>query len=366
LSNEKFRVPLSRVNITEEPLDVDDHGSGGGRRVAPNSVTYALVVKGCADAGRPAVARDVFNEMLECGITPPAQAVVSLLAAYASAGEFSSSVTLLKRLKEWGIVPNIRMMSSVMHACLNAGQPNAALTVFSKVKSSSSKPDVVLYTLLVKAYGMKGEFEKAFNVLKTMLREGSHCTPNVVTYNTLISCAVSHGRTDLALRALQCALDRPGRSRINNATFDALVNVSFRDDAGKVSSATDALLAVEDFDEFVVEAVGGTREVDVKLKQIPAGDKAADGQSVGAPAIQKYSPLYLSYLMDAVYIVRQAGAFPNGQIYVALLETCELCEEWSIGMRLISERAKGGFVVGRASISEARFFEEIFRSRAQR
>jgi pentatricopeptide repeat protein len=337
-------------------------------RVKPNAHSYALVIKGCADARRVEIAHTVFDEMLADGISPPPpHAVVSLLGGYASTGDFPRALSMLKRLKEWGIAPNLRMMCALMNSCLNAGEPDLALAIFAKVKASSTPPDVVAFTMLLKAYGMKGDLAKALNVVKAMTRDGATVRPNVVTYNALISCANENGRPDAALRALRMALDDRSVD-IDDNTFHALVQRASVDSrrftargGGRMSAAAEAA-SVDVGDDLSDEedALGAVSEGAESLRQTAADE--ADAENIMGQSAREY----LDYLLAVVQIVREAGRAPNGTVYVALLEACEMCDDGDLGVKLVEDRQRGGFRVGRAFASEARLYEESMRSRAKR
>jgi pentatricopeptide repeat protein len=299
----------------------------------------------------------VFDEMLDCGISPPpAHAVMSLLTGFAAAGDFTRGLEMLQEMKAWGIAPNLRMMSTLMHACLESGQADIALAIYAKVKASSTKPDSVTNTLLLRAYGMKGEMDRAFNVVKSMSRDDASARPNVVTYNTLIECANKHNRTDLALRALQMVLRNRFHINMNSNTFDALVctaasiNRTVRENRAHDVSLSSAPRSAR-HEDSAGEVSHGEDGAYVSSTIPPGGDTSMTSER------------YLQYLMDAVRIIREAGKTPNGTMYVALLETCETCREWHLGAGLVAERRRGAFHVGRSSAADARLFEETFRTR---
>lgn len=276
----------------------------------PDSVSYALVVKACASAGRPKLARELFDTMMGKGFfPPPPRAVVSLIGGYANAGMLTECFEVLKNLKSWSVYVDVRMLTSLMHACLTAGQAKLALSVYAKLKSAKLDGDVVTYTLVLRAYGTMGELDKAFNMLKGMHNKGGNARPNVVTYNTLMECSLMHGDTDLALRALHMLLeDKNKTARINRQTFIALTE--------------------------------GCSTLNAEKR--------------------------LEFLMDVLRSVREKEAAPNGCLYGALLEGCEECGEWDLGSSLVEERENGRFLVGRKDERSVRMLEDGFRSREMR
>jgi pentatricopeptide repeat protein len=372
LSNDSFSASVK----TEHPLLVE-----------PNAVSYALVIKACADSRRVEIAHTVFDEMLADGISPPPpHAVVSLLGGYASTGDFSRALDMLNRLKGWGIAPNLRMMCSLMNACLNAQQPDIALAIYAKIKASSTRPDVVAYTMLLRAYGAKGDLDKAYNVIKAMTHGRTPVPPNIVTYNALIHCANEVGRPDAALRALQMAL-ADSNVHLNNNTFQAIVQrASVKNKRfyvrGELSTLADVRYdpnlidpsEMDDVDTLCVDSstawrMEGSVESVLESTSLEKGGvgRLLSADDVGTGNIAGQSAReYLDYLMEATRIVRAAGSMPNGVVYVALLEACETCGDIALGVQLVAERRSGKFRVARQLASEARLYEETMRSRDKR
>ncbi|CDF40902.1 unnamed protein product [Chondrus crispus] len=321
--------------------DLDDEHE----RCKPDEISYSLAVKACASAGRPDIARELFDEMMERGFyPPPSPAVVSLMAGYAKIGNLSESFAILKSLKSWGVFPEERMLSSLMHGCLMADQPSLALSVYAKFKSAKYSADVVTHTLLLKSYGMLGELDKAFNVLKGMKSSDRVAQPNIVTYNTLIEICLRSGRRDFALKALDLLLeDKRAVRAIDRNTFAAL-SVPVLDDYDSAAEKSSGL--------------GGIGE--------PAlyGTDLKDGKDRPLANIEIDPQRDLEYFVDVLKKIRNGPAYPSGTFYRAFLITCEACEEWDLGARLVKEREMGDFVVGKRDRKMIRALEDAFRARS--
>lgn len=299
----------------------------------PDAVSFSLSVKACASAGRPDKAREIFEEMMERGFfPPPAQAVVSLMGGYARAGMLKECFDMLKNLKRWGIFPEERMLSSLMHGCLVAGQPSLGLSVYSKLKGSGNGADVVTQTLLVKAYGMLGEMDKMLNVIKGMRDTEGGVGANVVTFNAMIECSVKAGRMDLALKAVDEMLS--AGIGVDRNTFEAL---------------TYPILGVK----WMGNEEGATLE-DGTLWGNDSRDDRCDGMD---------ERKCLEFLREVSRKVKEGGEKPNGVLYWGLLKSCQMCEEWELGLEFVREREQGDFIVARRDAKEVRGMEERFRTR---
>lgn len=306
---------------------------------APDAISYSMVIKACADAGRPHQAQEVFQEMMERGFyPPPPPAVVSVMTGYAKAGMIREGFTMLKNLKSWGVFPEVKLLTSLMNGCITAKQPTLALAVYGKFEAARFQPDVVTHTLLLKAYGMLGQFDTAFDVLKGMSEKGPKLRANVVTYNALIESSLMHGRTDIALNSLDMLLrSRSKECQMNRQTFNALVDPFFDDYRGTmaVQEMIPGLDGPEQGARF--SRLGGVRRLHDEEK--------------------------LQYLVDVLRRIREHGITANGRLYYALLMMCERCDEWLLGSGLVEEKQSGGFVVSKKDQKDVRRFEDAFTAR---
>lgn len=320
------------------PMDSARNDWKDDGRVSADAVSYSLVVKACAAAGRIDRARLVFDQMMRCGFYPPVSpAVVSLLSGYANTGRLGDCFEVLKSLKSWGVFPEVRMLSTVMHGCLVAGRAELALSVYTKFKTGRLRPDVVTGTLLVRAYGSLGEMEKMFKVVEDMRKRAKVDRPSIITYNVVIEHCLWHGRLDLALRALDMVLkERASEVRINRQTLDALVLPVAAHELDLGESAFESV--------FHVSAALNGQKHSTKLDDLSDMER-------------------LAYLKQLLKKVRNGGAVANGIMYRALLILCQRCEDWALGNRLVGEREQGLFLIARKDMIAVRTMEDQFRTK---
>lgn len=371
LSNDSYRPSGVRVPVALSDSSRRKRVGDPMRYAEPNAVSYALVIRACADAGQVRIAIAVFEEMIQHGFSPPpSQAIVSLLAAYARSGDFQSSVALIQKLKDWAIVPNVQMMSTLMDSCLNAYQPDLALSVFNRIEGSEAKPDVVVYTMLVRALGMKGDLEQAFQVVGLMQTKGRAARPNNVTYNALIEAACAHGRFDLAIAAFKMMLSKVIGCRTNVNTFKALVQ---RPDEMKVrrprtkESHSPPVRGPTEIAEVAQFTKAALDSENARLQEwqalMPSSTTFKSDPDSGLNGESYDAAERLQYLQSVVALTREARMSPNGDLYVALLDACEECEDWDTAMATVQERENGKFLVARAIAADARVYEEALRHR---
>lgn len=318
--------PLKAHHQGKSSVNLDNSYSEGP---VVEDVTYCLTIRACANAGQVEKSRELFDRMMERGFyPPPSPAVVSLLSGYADAGRLGDCFEIFKSLKIWEVFPDMRMLSTVMHGCLAAGRAELALSVYSKLKSSGVGDDVVTGTLLARTYGVLGELENMFDVVRGMSERRGNETPTIVTFNTLIEWCIRHGNLNSALDALGMTLEaQKWKVRLNRQTFHELV--------GRVIPE-------------VVEGPSTIKETtDVLVNRAYTINDSGK----------------LEYLQQVLQKIRSAGAVPNGTLYRGLLLLCERCDRWDLGFDLVRERERGLFLLARTDLIAVRPVEDKFRAR---
>ena len=271
----------------------------------PDAVTYSLCIRACASAMRTDIAEVLLEEMIDEGFyPPPPHAVVSILSGFAKQGRAVESLNLIKRARTWGMYIDQRMAASVMEACLISKQPHLALDVYQKLRGMW-RTDVVVYTLLIRAHGMQGDWDKMWEILGEMRNGG--VAPNVVTYNSMIDIFIKAGWLEGALRLLE------EMEKGNSGTLRALTDLE------------EVNLLDRDVYEYLLEV---TRII----------KSWGEGRGGGDPAL--------------------AG------LYASLLQFCVKCKEWEMGGKLLSEREKGdwGASSRNASAPGVRMWEDEIRA----
>lgn len=316
------RVPTHSQSFSHRRpwLGASNRKSSGtleSRGIEPNDVTHCLVIRACAKAGQTGRAKNAFDRMMDTGFFPPPNpAVVSLLGGYADAGRLGDCFEVLRSLKTWGVFPDPRMLTAVMNGCLKANRPELALSVYSKFKAARFETDSIVSTLLLRAYGAQGEFEKMFNVVKGMQRNGREARPTVVTYNALIEASLRGGETNLALKALNMLLEaRADGININRQTLEVLVFPIVPE------ADVDAKSSLYLQDKRLNESMGNTNEM------LPSPEKR------------------MKYLQDVLTTLRAGGAVPNGILYRGLLLLCQMTSSWDVATKLLEEREQGLFII---------------------
>ena len=95
----------------------------GGRRCAPDTVSFTSLMDGYTRAKQEAMALRVFDRLPQLGIERDSVSYTSALAACASAGMWKRSLAILEAMESEGLDTSPRAVSSAMTACTNSDQP---------------------------------------------------------------------------------------------------------------------------------------------------------------------------------------------------------------------------------------------------
>ncbi|ONK77107.1 uncharacterized protein A4U43_C02F3170 [Asparagus officinalis] len=197
-----------------------------GQGIAPNNITYSIVLEGCCRMGNPDKAYEVYCQMRKGGLHPDAYVMSSLMQCFLSSNRqkqafalFDEAVDLATadvfhynilmhwlckegRLKEacdlWvkmegkGLKPNIFSYNHLLFGYCKQGDMNAADNLFKQLLKSSIQPNSISYTNLVDGYIKKKDFDRACDIMNEMQERGVSCNDH--TFNSFINGLCKAGR----------------------------------------------------------------------------------------------------------------------------------------------------------------------------
>jgi pentatricopeptide repeat protein len=103
----------------------------------------------------------------------------------------AAALKVLEDMRAAGVSIAYSLYYGVFKVCMAAGNANDAQTVLEEMRQSYNL-DVASYTLLVRAHGAKGRFDKAERVVEDMRLHD--VTPDEATHNALLDIAARTGR----------------------------------------------------------------------------------------------------------------------------------------------------------------------------
>ncbi|KAG6604006.1 Pentatricopeptide repeat-containing protein, chloroplastic, partial [Cucurbita argyrosperma subsp. sororia] len=119
-----------------------------------------------------------------------------LTRAFAQAGKVDQVNALFKDLDESIVSADIYTYNGVMDAYGKNGMIKEMETMLARMKSNEIKPDIISFNLLIDSYGKKQLFDKMEQVFKSLLRSKER--PTLPTFNSMIT---NYGKARLREKA---------------------------------------------------------------------------------------------------------------------------------------------------------------------
>ncbi|KAL7551689.1 hypothetical protein ACHAWF_014875 [Thalassiosira exigua] len=193
-------------------------------QVAPNSMTYGLLMRGLLRANKPGPCLTLFEsacaDTRTAALTEDVRLYTTAISAAAALGDHERALDLVARMNRVGVRPNKKTLTALMGACIAGRKYDAAADVFSKIKS----PDGHAVATGLGALCLAGRFDDAMELIAEQ-RSGQKTLTGkqvMVGYNKLIQEALSSGEYNVAREALSGLL---GAGYIpSKATFRAIMD----------------------------------------------------------------------------------------------------------------------------------------------
>lgn len=156
-----------------------------------DGVTYNSLISGLAQCGYSDKALELFEKMqLDC-LKPDCVTVASLVSACASVGAFRTGEQLHSYAIKVGISKDIIVEGSLLDLYVKCSDVETAYKFFLTTETEN----VVLWNVMLVAYGQLNDLSESFQIFKQMQTEG--LTPNQYTYPTILRTCTSLGALSL-------------------------------------------------------------------------------------------------------------------------------------------------------------------------
>jgi len=256
----------------------------------------------------------------------------------------------LEDMKRAGMTIAYSLYYGVFKACVAAGASNDAQTVLEEMRESY-EVDVATYTMLIKAHGSKGRFDKAEKVLEDMRQHD--VTPDESTNNALLDIAARTGRYEKGWYLL-------GQMMKQNLTADKysvsllLKNVTDKMDKTKVKRGIELVekyidMQREDADDILFNSLLDTC---CRIKDIPRLEKTLQKmkQFDVKPSPATFGTLLKAYgaKNDVNSVVRVwndmklADVGMNTVTYGCMLDACVKCGSYEKAEEVFTEMKGAG------------------------
>ncbi|XAR71159.1 hypothetical protein NMG60_11028292 [Bertholletia excelsa] len=149
--------------------------------LAPDVVSYALLVNAYGKARREEEALAVFEEMLDAGVRPTRKAYNILLDAFAISGMVEQAKTVFKSMRRDRFTPDLCSYTTMLSAYVNASDMEGAEKFFKRIRQDGFEPNVVTYGSLIKGYARVNNLEKMMEKYENMRSCGIKANQTVLT-----------------------------------------------------------------------------------------------------------------------------------------------------------------------------------------
>jgi pentatricopeptide repeat protein len=190
--------------------------------VAPNKVTYTVVLQALCKNRQPDAAQAVVDHMLEQGksdptVRPDVVTFSALLDGWADIARdkpidtFANVQRILNQMDELpGVEPNARTYTSAFAALGRSRLWNAGPlgeTILRQMKERGVEPNVIHYNVLLDAYAKSphsNKVDRALHLWTDMKKTG--IAPDTITYNSLLAAAANSFGQDAREKCLKVGL----------------------------------------------------------------------------------------------------------------------------------------------------------------
>jgi pentatricopeptide repeat protein len=178
--------------------------------VAPDSMTYGLLMSGLLKAGNPGACVTLFESACADRRTVPLTENVfvytTAITAAAALADHERAFDLISRMNSLGIKPNMKTLTALIGACLASGKAALAADIYRRME----KPDAYAMEQGLRALCLAGFPNEAFTAVAKQVH-GSRLLRGkqmMTTYETIIHTALKRNDYDLARQALTDLLQK--------------------------------------------------------------------------------------------------------------------------------------------------------------
>ncbi|XP_071690255.1 uncharacterized protein [Rutidosis leptorrhynchoides] len=157
----------------------------------PNVVTYRTLLCGCLNKGKLGRCKRILGMMIAEGCYPSPKIYNSLVHAYCKSKDFTYAYKLIKETRKYGVKPSyVTYNIFIGGICGTEEQPSPDTLelvelAFGQMIEGGFVLNKVNVTNFARCLSGSGNYEKAYNVIREMMKKGF--VPDIGTYNKVIS-----------------------------------------------------------------------------------------------------------------------------------------------------------------------------------
>ncbi|XP_010047809.2 pentatricopeptide repeat-containing protein At1g08070, chloroplastic [Eucalyptus grandis] len=157
------------------------------RGAMPNSYTFPFLLKSCAKAGSTHEGKQIHSHVLKLGLESDSFVHTSLISMYAQSGELDSARLVFEKSSYRDVVSYTALLTGYA----SSGQMNEAKQLFEDIPVR----DAVSWNAMIAGYSECGQFEEAIETFRGMQKV--NVMPNESTMVTVLSACAQSGSVEL-------------------------------------------------------------------------------------------------------------------------------------------------------------------------
>ncbi|XP_075489861.1 pentatricopeptide repeat-containing protein At1g77360, mitochondrial [Primulina tabacum] len=200
---------LCKAGRTDEAVQVVKEMEFGGCQLT--SFIYSVLIHTYGIENRIEDAVNTFFQMEKNRIKPDVAVYNALISAFCKANKFQNAYKVVAEMDDNGVRPNSRTCNILMSGLMYRGESDQAIKVFCKL-SKICEPDADTYTMMIKMFCEREEFEMALRVWRYM--KNKQFAPGMHTFSALVNGFINKADVSRACVLMEEMIERglrPGR-----------------------------------------------------------------------------------------------------------------------------------------------------------
>lgn len=200
---------LCKAGRTDEAVQVVKEMEFGGCQLT--SFIYSVLIHTYGSENRIEDAINTFFEMEKYGVKPDVAVYNALISAFCKANKFQNAYKVVAMMHDNGVRPNSRTCNILMSGLMYRGESDQAIKVFCRL-SKICEPDADTYTMMIKMFCEREEFEMALKVWRYM--KNKQFAPGMHTFSALVNGFIKKADVSRACVLMEEMIERglrPGR-----------------------------------------------------------------------------------------------------------------------------------------------------------
>ncbi|ONK74302.1 uncharacterized protein A4U43_C03F4850 [Asparagus officinalis] len=203
-----------------------------------DGVTYNSMISGLAQHGNSESALKIFEEMQHSSFKLDSVTISSLLSACAAIGDIEKGKQLHSYVLKAGLSSHYIIEGSILDLYVKCADVETARNFFN----TTDKENVVLWNVMLVAYGQAGNLTESFDLFYQMQVKGLE--PNQYTYPSILRTCTYLGELDLGEQIHTLAI----KTRFNTNVYVSSVLIDMYSKCGRLSSAKQILERITEKD----------------------------------------------------------------------------------------------------------------------